>query len=134
MSEYQRYEFMTVDRSLTAEQIDAVDSLSSHIEVTPTRAVVEYNWGDFKHDPIKVLREFFDGFLYWANWGSPRLAFRFPHGVLPPDLIEDYDFDDLVTFTKYGIMISSICTLVNWKRPTCGPTTISDRSSPFVMN
>ena len=48
-----------------------------------------------------MLREFFDGFLYWANWGSPELAFRFPHGILPADLIADYDFDDFVTFTQY---------------------------------
>ncbi len=100
MSEYQRYEFMTIDRPLTRTQLDEVNELSSHIEASPTHALIEYNWGDFKHDPIKVLREFFDGFLYWANWGSPELAFRFPHGVLPANLIEDYDFDDFVTFTR----------------------------------
>ena len=86
MSEYQRYEFMTIDRPLTREQLDAVDALSSHIEASSTHAIIEYHWGDFKHDPIKVLHEFFDGFLYWANWGSPELALRFPHGVLPADL------------------------------------------------
>ncbi len=58
--------------------------------------------GDFKHDPIEVLRKFFDGFLYWANWGSPQLALRFPHGLLPGDLIDGYDFDDFVTFTKHS--------------------------------
>lgn len=101
MSEYQRYEFMTIDRPLTRAQLDEVNELSSHIEASPTHALIEYHWGDFKHDPIKVLRQFFDGFLYWANWGSPELAFRFPHGILPADLINDYDFDDLVTFTRY---------------------------------
>jgi hypothetical protein len=101
MSEYQRYEFMTSDRPLTRAQLDAVNDLSSHIEASSTHALIEYHWGDFKHDPIKVLHEFFDGFLYWANWGSPELALRFPHGILPADLIDDYDFDDLVTFTKY---------------------------------
>src|SRR5260370_541401 len=101
MSEYQRYEFMTIDRPLTREQLDAVNALSSHIEASSTHALIEYHWGDFKHDPIKVLREFFDGFLYWANWGSPELAFRFPHGILPADLIDYYDFDEFVTFTKH---------------------------------
>src|SRR6266699_2158738 len=101
MSEYQRYEFMTIDRPLTAAQLDAVNTLSSHIEATSTHAIIEYHWGDFKHDPIKVLHEFFDGFLYWANWGSPQLAFRFPHGILPADLIDGYDFEDFVTFTRY---------------------------------
>jgi hypothetical protein len=67
MSEYQRYEFMTVDQPLTRKQLDAVNDLSSHIEASSTRALIEYNWGDFKYDPIEVLREFFDGFLYWAN-------------------------------------------------------------------
>jgi hypothetical protein len=48
-----------------------------------------------------VLHEFFDGFLYWANWGSPELALRFPHGILPVDLIDGYDFADFVTFTRH---------------------------------
>lgn len=101
MSEYQRYEFMTVDRPLTRAELDAVNHLSSHIEATSTQATIEYNWGDFKHDPIKVLRDYFDGFLYWANWGSPQLAFRFPHGILPSDLLDGYNFGDEVTFTEY---------------------------------
>src|SRR5437773_2386740 len=101
MSEYQRYEFMTIDRPLTRMQLDAVNALSSHIEASSTHAMIEYHWGNFKHDPIQVLHEFFDGFLYWANWGSPQLAFRFPHGILPVDLIDGYDLDDFVTFTRY---------------------------------
>src|SRR2546425_1118676 len=101
MSEYQRYEFMTSDRPLTGAQLDAVNTLSSHIEASSTHALIEYHWGDFKHNPINVLHEFFDGFLYWANWGSPELAFRFPHGILPVDLIDGYDLDDFVTFTQY---------------------------------
>src|SRR5438067_2615943 len=101
MSEYQRYEFMTIERPLTGEQLDAVEALSSHIEASSTHALIEYHWGDFKHNPIDVLHKFFDGFLYWANWGSPQLAFRFPHGILPDDLIDGYDLDDFVTFTKH---------------------------------
>jgi hypothetical protein len=101
MSEYQRYEFMTSDRPLTRAQLDAVNALSSHIEASSTHALIEYHWGDFKHDPIDVLHKFFDGFLYWANWGAPELALRFPHGILPADLIDGYDLDDFVTFTQY---------------------------------
>jgi hypothetical protein len=101
MSEYQRYEFMTVDKPLTREEINEVNDLSSHIEVSATHAVVEYHWGDFKHNPIKILREYFDGFLYWANWGSPQLAFRFPHGTLPARLLNDYDFEDFVELIQY---------------------------------
>src|SRR5438105_14559430 len=101
MSEYQRYEFMTSDRPLTRAQLDAVNDLSSHIEASATHALIEYNWGDFKHNPIDVVHEFFDGFLYWANWGSPQLAFRFPRGILPAGLLDGYDLDDFATFTRY---------------------------------
>jgi hypothetical protein len=102
MSEYQRYEFMTMDRPLTREQLDEVNNLSSHIEASSTHAMIEYHWGDFKYNPIKVLHQYFDGFLYWANWGSPELALRFPHGVLPADLTDSYDFADCVIFTQHA--------------------------------
>jgi hypothetical protein len=101
VSEYQRYEFMTIDQLLTKVQLNAVNALSSHIEASATHAVIEYNWGSFKHDRIDVLHKFFDGFLYWANWGSPEFALRFPHGILPANLIEDYDLDEFVTFTRH---------------------------------
>jgi hypothetical protein len=103
MSEYQRYEFMTSDKPLTHAQLDAVEELSSHIEASSTHAIIEYHHGDFKHNPIDVLHEFFDGFLYWANWGSPEFALRFPHGILPADLIDGYDFEDFVTFTRHPV-------------------------------
>jgi hypothetical protein len=102
MSEYQRYEFMTSERPLTRAQLNAVNALSSHIEASSTHALIEYHWGNFKHDPIKVLYTFFDGFLYWANWGSPELALRFPHGILPDNLIEGYNLAEFVTFTRHS--------------------------------
>lgn len=99
MSEYQRYEWMTSDRPLTRAQLEAVNTLSSHIDASSTHALIEYHWSNFRHDPLQVLHDFFDGFLYWANWGAPELALRFPHGVLPVDLLEGYDLDEFVTFT-----------------------------------
>ena len=55
-----------------------------------------------------MLREFFDGFLYWANWGSRELAFRFPHGILPADLIADYDLVDSSRLPGTRIIILDI--------------------------
>ena len=101
MSEYQRYEFMTSDRLLTRGQLAEVNRLSSHIEATSSHALIEYDWGNFKHDPIEVLHSYFDGFLYWANWGAPQLAFRFPRGVLPTDLLVGYGLADFATFNRY---------------------------------
>ncbi len=101
MSEYQHYEFMTIDRPLTKAQLEEVNDLSSHIEASATHALIIYHWGDFKHDPIDVLHRYFDAFLYWANWGSPQLAFRFPRGILPDNLLDGYDLEDFVNFTHY---------------------------------
>ncbi|HKV85373.1 MAG TPA: hypothetical protein VJN88_12515 [Ktedonobacterales bacterium] len=102
MSEYQRYEFMTGDRPLSRDQLDEVKKLSSHIEASSTHALIEYHWGDYKHDPLDTLYRYFDGFLYWANWGAPQLAFRFPHALVPTDLLADFgmDLDEVVTFTQ----------------------------------
>ena len=49
MSEYQRYEFMAIDRPLTRVQLDAVDALSSHIDASSTHALIEYQWGNFNN-------------------------------------------------------------------------------------
>ena len=77
MSEYQYHEWQTLERPLTATEQNAVDGLSSHIDVTSTQAIVTYHWSNFKHDPIEVLAKYFDAYLYLANWGTRRLAFRF---------------------------------------------------------
>jgi len=90
MSEYQYYEWQTIDRALTAAEQTAVNGLSSHIDVTSTRAWVEYHWGDFKHEPKQVLARYFDAFLYYANWGCQRLAFRFPKGLLDENALQPY--------------------------------------------
>jgi len=90
VSEYQYYEWQTIDRALTAAEQAAVGKLSSHIDVTSTRAWVEYHWGDFKHDPRQVLARYFDAFLYYANWGCQRLAFRFPKGMLDEGALQSY--------------------------------------------
>jgi hypothetical protein len=100
MSEYQRYEWMTSDRPLTRTQREAVNALSSHIDVSSTHALVEYHWSDFKHDPLQVLHDFFDGFLYWANWGAPQVALRFPHSILPDNLLEGCGLDEVITFRQ----------------------------------
>lgn len=102
MSEYQYYEWQTVDRLLTEEEQEAVGRLSSHIEVSSSQAVVTYAWGDFKHDPRNVLVRFFDAHLYMANWGSRRLMFRFPSGLLSWEAIEPYCVKDRIMFKTVG--------------------------------
>lgn len=98
MSEYQYYEWQTVDRLLTEAEQAAVSKLSSHIEVSASRAVVTYSYGDFKHEPRTVLARFFDSHLYLANWGSRRLLFRFPGGLVRREAISPFCIPELITF------------------------------------
>jgi hypothetical protein len=102
MSEYQYYEWQTVDRILTPEEQAGVNRLSSHIDVSPSQAIVSYEWGDFKHDPKEVLLEYFDAHFYLANWGSLRLMFRFPKGLIDAADIEPYCVHEYISFETIG--------------------------------
>ena len=76
MSEYQYYEFLALDQPLTAEQRAELRSISSRAEITATRFVNEYQWGDLKGDPLQMVKEYFDAFLYLANWGTRQVMCR----------------------------------------------------------
>ena len=102
MSEYQYYEFQTIDRLLTEAEQAEVEELSSHIDVTASRVVVTYSYGDFRHDPKQVLSRYFDACLYVANWGTRRLMFRFPQGLIDPAAVKPYCREGAIEFTKQG--------------------------------
>lgn len=78
MSEYQWYEFLSLDRPLGEKQMAELRRLSSRAEISPTRFWNEYHWGDFKGDPAKLMERTFDAHLYFASWGTQRLALRMP--------------------------------------------------------
>ncbi len=99
MSEYQYYEWQRLESPLMLAEQNAVDELSSHIEVSSMQASVSYNWGDFKHDPIQVLAKYFDAYLYFANWGSYDLAFSFPKGLIDAEALEVYFDEDHVNIS-----------------------------------
>jgi hypothetical protein len=102
MSEYQYHEWQTVDRVLTPEEQEVVNDLSSHIDVSSSRAVVTYHWSDLRHDPKQVLLQYFDAYFYLANWGSLRLMFRFPKGLLDEADLSPYCIDDYISFKTIG--------------------------------
>ena len=103
MSEYQYYEWQTIDRPLSEKEQAEVERLSSHMdEVTSTHAVVTYEWGDFKHDPTQVLVRYFDAFMYYANWGSQWLAFRFPKNLLDIAQVEPSVREEELTLEPAG--------------------------------
>ncbi|MFC8847189.1 MULTISPECIES: hypothetical protein [unclassified Micromonospora] len=82
MSEYQYYEFLAVDRPLTARQLDDVRRLSTRARITSTSFVNTYHWGNFRGDPRQMVATCYDAFLYLANWGTRQLMIRLPRTSL----------------------------------------------------
>lgn len=107
MSEYQYYEFQTVDRLLTPKEQEKIRQLSSRVQLTSSRAVFLYNYSDFPGDPGQVLARYFDAMLYIANWGTWQLMFRFPKAAVDPQWFRPYHLPDVITIStnaKYVIL------------------------------
>lgn len=78
MSEYQYYEFLAIDRPLTEDEIGELRKLSTRATITPTSFANEYNWGNFKGDPEKLMQRYFDAHVYVANWMTAIFMMRLP--------------------------------------------------------
>jgi len=102
MSEYQYYEFLALDQPLTTEQRAELRSISSRAEITATRFVNEYQWGDLKGDPRQMVERYFDAFLYLANWGTRQVMFRLPHGTVDPEAAGQYCGTDTASLIETG--------------------------------
>ena len=100
MSEYQFYEFQTIDRALTDEEQAEVGKLSSRVALTPTQAVFTYHFGDFRGKPEEVLERYFDAMLYLANWGTRRLMFRLPKALVDLRFVRAYEVEDVIEFRQ----------------------------------
>ena len=94
MSEYQYYEFRTVNRTLTREEVKEVNSWSSRGNVTSTSASFTYNYGDFKQNPEKCLLSHFDMMLYYANYGCRRMMFKFPQKLVNLKTLQQFDYSN----------------------------------------
>ena len=90
MSEYQCYEFVALERPLTAKQMAELRALSTRAEISPTRFWNEYQWGDLKGDPAKLMARYFDAHLYFANWGTHRLMLRLPKARVDLKALKPY--------------------------------------------
>lgn len=78
MSEYQYYEFLSIDRPLSAREMEHLRAVSTRARITPVSFVNEYNWGNLKADPIEFMRRFFDAHVYLASWGEALFMVRLP--------------------------------------------------------
>lgn len=102
MSEYQYYEFVAVDRPLSAEQQRELRQITSRASITAHRMVNEYQWGDFKGDPLAMLEQYFDAHLYYANWGTRVLMFAFPSHLVDIDSLNAYHDDEFCRIIERG--------------------------------
>ena len=100
MSEYQYYEFLALDRPLTSKQREELRQLSTRAEITATRFTNEYHWGNFRGDPEKMMADYFDAFLYLANWGTRHLMFRIPRTALDTEYAEQYCYTDAASLIE----------------------------------
>ncbi len=101
MSEYQYYEFQTVDRPLTAKEMSELRAISTRAEITPTRFQNFYTYGDFKGDPQELMGRYFDAFVYTANWGTNWFMLRLPQRMLDVEIARRYAVDGTLTVHEH---------------------------------
>ncbi len=102
MSEYQYYEFRTIDRPLTETEIDALGAISTRAEITSTSFTNDYEWGDLKADPLRLLEKYFDAFVYVANWGTRRFWLRLPKAWIDYEKVKRMLSGDTVGVRRTG--------------------------------
>lgn len=93
MSEYQYYEFLAIDRSLTCDEMAELRALSTRANITPASFTNEYNWGDFKGNPDKLMERYFDAHVYMANWRTATFMLRLPIEALAKETAEAFMFE-----------------------------------------
>ncbi|MHB0876138.1 MAG: hypothetical protein ACYC5O_08850 [Anaerolineae bacterium] len=111
MSEYQYYEFQTVDRHLTEPDMRDLRALTTRATITPTMLKNVYHYGSFGGDPLTLMRRYFDAFVYVANWGTHQFMLKLPQRLLDPRSASPYeveralevvpsDGDTILSFTR----------------------------------
>jgi len=79
-----------VDRPLNDKEMNELRSFSTRAEITPHSFINDYSWGSFKGDEDRWIEKYFDGFLYYANWGTHILKLRLPSVLLDFQTAQDY--------------------------------------------
>ena len=105
MAEYQYYEFLAIDRPLDARQLAELRALSTRARISPSRFVNTYQWGDFRGDPRALMTQYFDAFLYTANWGARRLMLRLPSRLLALSTARRYCHTDSASAWAAGKIV-----------------------------
>ena len=102
MSEYQYYEFRTLDRPLSDAEMSELRAFSTRAEITATSFTNEYNWGDFKADPELLVERYFDAHVYVTNWGINRFLMRLPANLVDIERLQEYLYSDVAWVKDTG--------------------------------
>ena len=90
MSEYQYYEFVTVDKQLSRDEIDRLRSISTRADISSTRFCNTYNYGDLKAEPEQMLLDYFDAFIYVTNFAFQRFIIKLPKECFKANRLKPY--------------------------------------------
>ncbi len=102
MSEYQYYEFCSINTPLSAKGRKEMMSLSSRAKVGTHNAFYVYNYGDFRGDVKQLILEYFDVFFYISNFGTVRLFFKYPVHQIHIEEIKKYCIKHVITIAIHG--------------------------------
>ncbi len=81
MSDYQIVKFRAIDRPLTDKQLEFMNRQSSRAEFTKWEYQVEYHYSSFRGDVDEMLRNGYDIFLSYSNFGCREIRMRLPSGL-----------------------------------------------------
>ncbi|TWI73039.1 hypothetical protein LZ24_01450 [Desulfobotulus alkaliphilus] len=101
MSEYQYYEFLSMDQPLTSRQMEELRQISTRAQITSVSFVNEYNWSDLKADPKKLMKNYFDAHVYFANWGTVFFMLKLPVESLKAEDLEAFAVHDCLEVEKF---------------------------------
>jgi hypothetical protein len=115
MSEYQYFEFQSIDRPLTADQQAAMRRISHEVDLTPVRASFTYTAGSFNAEPSAVLAWNFDAMIHLTGWGDKRLMFRFPASLLDLEQVKAFT-DPLGQRMTWSVHDDCVLLDINFRR------------------
>jgi hypothetical protein len=101
MSEYQYVAFRAVDRPVDETNLEYMRRQSTRAEITPWSFENEYHYGDFRGDPVQMLRRGYDIHLQYANFGIRKLLIRLPRGLAETLSFEPYLEEGSLEFLKH---------------------------------
>jgi hypothetical protein len=113
VSEYQYYDFRAIDRPLTKKEMAALRSISTRAAITTTSFTNQYEWGDLKANPSKLLEKYFDAFVYVANWGTHEFYIRLPQESVDYKLLKAMVPGETVRVRKAARDVLSSTTLMS---------------------